>query len=93
MKNRRSVRLVFGIGFVVALLDGAALVWLGQLLGRGIFVGAGVVLLLASAGVVIVYRRWMKVLDDIEVDRREARSAFEALRDAVGQARTDRWRN
>lgn len=92
MKRRGLVRLAFGVAFVVFLVDGGALIWLGQLTGRNLLVGIGVVLLLVTACIVPAYRRWLRVLDEIEQDRRDVKEAVEALRDAAQQSRTDRWR-
>jgi len=82
--------VVFGIGFVVLLVDGAAAIWLGQLSGRGLLVSVGVALLLAAAGLVAAYRRWMEALDAVDQARRELKAEVGRLRDAAGAARTSR---
>lgn len=92
MKRRWLIGLVFAAGFLLLLLDGAALVWLGQLLGRPLLVILGVVLILASAGVVIAWRRWTQLLDDVEAERRGVKDAIRDLRDALAEARQDRWK-
>ena len=90
MNKRKTGRAVFAIGFVVLLVDGAAAIWLGQLSGRGLLVSVGVALLLAAAGLVAAYRRWMEALDAVDEARRELRDEVGRLRDAAGAARTSR---
>ena len=90
MSRRKTGRLVFSIGFVVLLVDGAAAVWLGQVSGRGLLVGVGVSLLLAAAGLVVAYRRWMEALDAVEAARRELQDEIGRLRDAAAAARSGR---
>ena len=93
MKRRWLIGLVFAAGFLLLLLDGAALVWLGQLLGRPLLIAVGVVLVLAAAGVVIAWRRWTQLLDEVEAERRGVKDAIRGLRDALSEARQDRWKN
>ena len=90
MTDRRVTRGVFGLGFVLLLLDGAAAIWLGQLTGRTILVGVGLLLVLASSGLVFAYRRWMTALDDVDALRRELHEEITRLRGAVQDARTGR---
>ena len=90
MTNRRVVRGVFGLGFVLLLLDGAAAIWLGQLSGHGILVGVGLLLVLAAAGLVFAYRRWMTALDAVDAARRDLHEEIARLRGAVQDARADR---
>ena len=93
MRRRWVIGLVFAAGFLLLLVDGAALVWLGQLLGRPILIIVGVVLLLASAGIVIAWRRWIQLLEDVEAERRGVKDAIKGLRDALSEARQDRWKS
>jgi hypothetical protein len=93
MNRRTAGRVVFRIGFVVLLVDGAAAIWLGQVYGRVVLVGVGVALLLAAAGLVVAYRRWMEALDAVEEARRELKDEIGRLRDAAVAARTSRPRN
>jgi hypothetical protein len=82
--------VVFGIAFVVLLLDGAAAVWLGQLSGRGVFVVSGLLLVAAAALVALLYRRWQAALDDIDAARRDLKAEIGALREAVHRASASR---
>lgn len=88
--SRRTGRWVFAVAFVVLLLDGAASVFLGQLLGRGLFVVVGLIIIAAAALVAILYRRWQGALDDIDVARRDLKAEIGLLRKAVDRARTSR---
>ena len=90
MTRRGVVRLIFGIAFVVLLLDGAAAIWRGPLWGRRLVVAAGVMLLVCAAGVVLWYRRWMRDMDAIETAKRELRHSIDELRSVVAGARTRR---
>lgn len=92
MRRRPPGRLVFGIAFAVLLLDGAAAIWLGQLTGRGLPVILGLALIAAAAGIGVLYRRWRAALDEIDAARRELQREIGALRDAVDEARADRYR-
>ena len=92
MRRRWVIGLVFAAGFMLLLVDGAALVWLGQLLGRPMLIVVGVVFLGAAAGVVVAYRRWVQLLDEVEAERRGVKDAIRGLRDALSEARQDRWK-
>ena len=87
MTGRRSGRIVFGLGFGVLLLDGAAAVWLGQVSGRSLLVVLGLVLIAAAAGVLVAYRRWLRALDAVDAARADRRQEIRRLRDAVAGAR------
>lgn len=87
MNKRQTGRVVFSIGFVVLLVDGAAAVWLGQLSGRSVLIGVGVALLLAAAGLVVAYRRWMEALDAVDEARRDLKVEIGRLRDAAAAVR------
>lgn len=93
MKHRRPGRIAFGVAFVILLIDGAAAIWLGQMLGRGMLVVVGLVLVLAAAGLVLVYRRWSAALQEIDVARRDLMEEIGALRGALDDARAGRHRN
>lgn len=86
MKSRRTWRLVLGVGFVILLADGAAAIWLGQVSGRRGLVVVGLLLLVAAAVLVVLYRRWMADLDEVEALRREVHREIARLRDAVDEA-------
>jgi UPF0716 family protein affecting phage T7 exclusion len=90
MSARRRGRTVFLVGFTVLLIDGAAAIWLGQVSGRGILVGVGVVLVAAALGLALVYRRWQSALDAVDLAQREAHRGVEALRRAASDARGTR---
>jgi UPF0716 family protein affecting phage T7 exclusion len=90
MSARRRGRTVFLVGFTVLLIDGAAAIWLGQVSGRGVLVGAGVVLVAAALGLALVYRRWQSALDAVDAAQREAHRGVEALRRAASDARATR---
>jgi hypothetical protein len=93
MITARSGRFVFGVGFVILLLDGAAAIWLGQIAGRGALVVVGLVLVLAAAVFALIYRRWLQALADIAEARRELQAEIGALRGALGDARAGRHRD
>jgi membrane protein implicated in regulation of membrane protease activity len=82
--------VIFLIGFVVLLADGGALIWLGQLSGNVPMVSVGVALTLASALLVLWYRRWTRTLADVDDLRRDLRREVDRLRDAVAAARDGR---
>lgn len=90
MSKRGTGRVVFGIGFVVLLLDGGAAIWLGQVSGRPAIVVVGVLLLLASAILVLAYKRWMEALDAVDEARRDLKQEIGKLRDIAEQARSRR---
>ena len=85
--RRESGRLVFIVGFVVLLADGAALIWLGQLSGNATMIGVGVALTLAAALLVVAYRHWVLALGDVEALRRDLRGEVDRLRAAAAAAR------
>lgn len=87
MTRRRTARVVFGVGFVVLLIDGAGCIFLGQLLGRTVVVVVGLLLLAAAAGLVVAYRRWMIALDAVEEARRDLMGEIVRLRGAARDAR------
>ncbi len=90
MTKRRTPRIVFGVGFVVLLADGAAAIWLGQVSGRTALVVVGVMLVAAAGGLVVAYRRWMAALDAVHEARREFQAEVARLRDAASAARGGR---
>ncbi len=87
MNLRGRGRAVFLVGFVVLLLDGAAAIWLGQVSGRGVLVGIGVVLVAAALGLALLYRRWLVALEEVARAQREAHREVEALRRAAAAVR------
>ncbi len=86
MSRRRPGRLLYGIAFVVLLVDGVAAIWLGQVGGRAALVALGACLVLGSLGLGILYRRWQTALDEVDRARRALRDEVEALRRAVHDA-------
>ncbi len=87
MIQRRAARIVFGVGFVLLLADGAAAIWLGQLSGRDSLIVVGLLLVAAAAGLVIAYRRWMSALDAVEAARRDLHTEIGRLRDLAASTR------
>jgi hypothetical protein len=85
--KRRTARVVFAVGFVVLLIDGAGTIFLGQLLGRAIVVLVGLLLLSAASALVFAYRRWMIALDAVDEARRELVGEIVRLRGAARDAR------
>jgi len=72
---------IFTVGFL--LLDAFLLIWLGVELSRGRLVVGGVACMAAAAVVILVWRRYRHVLDDISVRRREMKAEVEAIRDLL----------
>jgi len=93
MMSARSGTFVFGVGFVILLIDGAAAIWLGQITGRGALVVVGLVLVLAAVALTVIYRRWHQALVEIEAARRELQAEIGALRGALDDARAGRHRD
>jgi len=89
VSRRRTARWIFGIGFTILLLDGAAAIWLGQLTGRRWTVALGVLLVLIAAALPAVFRRWMRALDAVDAARREVKAELGRLRQAAAAARGD----
>jgi uncharacterized membrane protein YccC len=69
---------IFTVGFL--LLDALLLIWLGVELSRGPLVAGGIACAVAAGVVVLVWRRYRHVLDDISVQRREMKAEVEAIR-------------
>ena len=87
MNRRVRGRVTFAVAFVVLLLDGAAAVWLGQLSGRGLLVGVGLVLMAAALGLALLYGRWQAALDEVDAAQRAMHREIDALRRAAAAAR------
>jgi hypothetical protein len=90
MTRRKLVRVCMIAGFLAFLLDGAAAIWLGQVSGRRLLVGVGVMLLLVAAGIVGAYYRWLRLLTEVDEGRRELREDLEKMRSVVSHAQTRR---
>jgi len=90
MNVRRRGRTVFVVAFVVLLLDGAAATWLGQVSGRGVLVGVGLVLLAAAFGLALLHRSWQRALDRVGEAQRAMHREIDALRRAASDARSGR---
>jgi uncharacterized membrane protein YccC len=69
---------IFTVGFL--LLDALLLIWLGVELSRGSLVAGGIACAVAAGVVILVWRRYRHVLDDISVQRREMKAEVEAIR-------------
>jgi uncharacterized membrane protein YccC len=69
---------IFTVGFL--LLDALLLIWLGVELSRGRLVAGGIACAVAAGVVILVWRRYRHVLDDISVQRREMKAEVEAIR-------------
>ncbi len=72
---------VFAVGFL--LLDAMLLIWLGVELSRGRLVVGGISCLLAAGVVVLVWRRYRRMLTDLSVQRGEMKAEVEAIRDLL----------
>ena len=90
MTRRKLVRACMIVGFVAFLLDGAAAIWLGQVSGRPVLVGVGVMLLVVAAGIVAAYYRWLRLLEEVDAGRRALREDLEQLRSDVSHAQARR---
>lgn len=86
MTGQRGARVIFAIGFVVLLADGAAAIWLGQVSGRGLLVAVGIGLVVAALALIAVYRRWMAALDAVREARTELKVEVGRLRAAAAAA-------
>jgi membrane protein implicated in regulation of membrane protease activity len=69
---------IFTVGFL--LLDALLLIWLGVELSRGPLVAGGIACAVAAGVVILVWRRYRHVLDDISAQRREMKAEVEAIR-------------
>jgi len=90
MTLRGRGRALFVVAFVVLLADGAAAIWLGQISGRGVVLGVGVVLVAAALGLAVLHRRWQAALDEVDAAQRAMHREVDALRRAVVDARAGR---
>jgi uncharacterized membrane protein YccC len=72
---------IFTVGFLV--LDALLLIWLGVELSRGPLVAGGIACAVAAAVVILVWRRYRHVLDDISVQRREMKAEVEEIRNML----------
>lgn len=68
----------FAVGFL--MLDAMLLVWVGLELERPGLLWGGIVCAGAAAAVVLVWRRYRHLLEDLDVRRREMRGEAESLR-------------
>ncbi len=85
-------RVVFATGFVLLLFDGAAAIWLGQILGRRLLVVTGILLVAAAAGLGVVWRRWSRAIAEEDAAGAARAAVVLGVRDAVGGARERRDR-
>jgi len=81
--KRRPGKILYGIAFVVLLIDGVAAVWLGQVGARTSLVVLGAGLILGALALGLVYRRWQAALEEVDRARRALREEVEKLRRAV----------
>jgi hypothetical protein len=88
--KRRTGRIVFALGFVVLLFDGAAAIWLGQVSGRRLLVVVGLALVAAALLLALIYRRWLAALEEIARARDALKAEVGALKEALDAARAGR---
>jgi len=88
--RRGTGRLVFGLGFTVLLVDGAAAIWLGQISGRAALIVVGGLLLVAAIFLTAMWRRWMAALEAVDELRRDLKQEIARLREAADEARAHR---
>ena len=69
---------VFAVGFL--LLDAMLLVWFGLELKRPALFWGGVVCFVTAVAVVVVWRRYRRALEDLDVRRQEMKAEAESLR-------------
>ena len=81
--KRRPGKILYGIAFVVLLIDGVAAIWLGQVGARTSLVVLGAGLILGALALGLVYRRWQAALEEVDRARRALREEVEKLRRAV----------
>ena len=72
---------IFTVGFLV--LDALLLIWLGVELSREPLVVGGIACAVAAGVVLLVWRRYRHVLDDISVQRREMKAEVEEIRNLL----------
>jgi uncharacterized membrane protein YccC len=72
---------IFTVGFL--LVDALLLIWLGVDLSRGRLVAGGIACVVAAGIVILVWRRYRHVLDDISVQRRAMKAEVESIRDLL----------
>jgi uncharacterized membrane protein YccC len=72
---------IFTVGFL--LVDALLLIWLGVDLSRGRLVAGGIACVVAAGIVILVWRRYRHVLDDISVQRRQMKADVESIRDLL----------
>jgi uncharacterized membrane protein YccC len=72
---------VGAVGFL--LLDAILLVWLGLDLHRGGFLAGGISCAAAAVGVIVLWRRYRRMLAEVEAGRREMKAEAESLRDLL----------
>lgn len=75
------VLAVFAVGFL--LLDAFFLIWLGVELSRRPLVWGGVACALAAGVVVLVWRRYVRMMADLSADRRDLRAEVESIRELL----------
>ena len=71
----------FAVGFL--LLDALLLGWIGLELKRPGLLWGGAVCAVAAVAVVLVWRRYRHMLDDLEIHRREMKAEAESLRELL----------
>ena len=71
----------FAVGFL--LLDALLLGWIGLELKRPGLLWGGAVCAAAAVAVVLVWRRYRYMLDDLEIRRREMKAEAESLRELL----------
>lgn len=75
------VLAVFAVAFL--LLDALFLIWLGVELSRSRLVWGGVACAVAAGVVVLVWRRYVRMMADLSADRRELKAEVESIRELL----------
>ena len=83
MSIRRPGKILYGVAFVVLLIDGVAAIWLGQVGGRVALELLGGCLVLGALGLGVLYRRWQVAIEEVDRARRALRQEVEALKRAM----------
>jgi hypothetical protein len=78
VKTPGRAAAVGAVGFL--LLDAILLVWLGLDLKRRGLLAGGCLCAAAAAGVVVLWRRYRRMLAEVEAGRREMKAEAESLR-------------
>jgi hypothetical protein len=78
---------VGAVGFLV--LDAILLIWLGLELKRGGFLAGGLTCAVGAIGVIVLWRRYRRALNEVAVGRREMKAEAQSLRDLLKSRRPE----